>query len=213
MSGKKLSTGTLSLKFMQNAQRAKQLKEVELEKAPVEDDGQWEVAKEIRESWGPTESERITTESSSEAAPPVDNPDSSSPSSSSVRPAPQIDSGIGRSTTRPITKSTKVAKLAIFDNSEVGTDLRRPTNTNNDSVASSSFSFSHKASTIASPSSNVFLKPAGVDEPKASNASNGSAAVIVTKRERKTSATQADTDMGGDGPKRKKKKKSKIAAD
>lgn len=60
MSGKKLSTGTLSLKFMQNAQRSKQLKEVELDKAPVEDDGQWEIAKEIRESWGPpVESERV----------------------------------------------------------------------------------------------------------------------------------------------------------
>jgi hypothetical protein len=53
MSNKTLSTSTLSLRFMQNAQRAKQQKEVELEKAHVEDDGQWEIAKEVRDSWGP----------------------------------------------------------------------------------------------------------------------------------------------------------------
>lgn len=59
MSAKQLSSGTLSLKFMQNAQRAKQLKEVVLERAHVEDDGQWEIAKEIRESWGSTESKYV----------------------------------------------------------------------------------------------------------------------------------------------------------
>lgn len=52
MSGKTLSTGTLSLKFMQNAHRAKQLKEVELDKARVKDEGEWEVAKEVRDAWG-----------------------------------------------------------------------------------------------------------------------------------------------------------------
>lgn len=55
MSGKTLSTSTLSLKFMQNAHRAKNLKEVELEKAPVKDDGEWEVSKEVREAWGEAE--------------------------------------------------------------------------------------------------------------------------------------------------------------
>ena len=52
MSGKTLSTSTLSLRFMQNAQRAKQLKEVELEKAAVHDDAQWDVGQEVREAWG-----------------------------------------------------------------------------------------------------------------------------------------------------------------
>jgi len=37
---------------MQNAQRAKQLKEVEFEKAAVKDDGQWEVPQEVRDAWG-----------------------------------------------------------------------------------------------------------------------------------------------------------------
>ncbi|KAF9552305.1 hypothetical protein CPC08DRAFT_738194 [Agrocybe pediades] len=51
MANKTLSTSTLSLKFMQNAQRAKQLKEVELERAEVKDDGKWEVSQVVRQSW------------------------------------------------------------------------------------------------------------------------------------------------------------------
>ncbi|KAL0580429.1 hypothetical protein V5O48_001582 [Marasmius crinis-equi] len=51
MASKQLSTGTLSLRFMQNA-RNRQSKETQLEKAHVEDDGQWEVANEVRDSWG-----------------------------------------------------------------------------------------------------------------------------------------------------------------
>ncbi|TFK36063.1 hypothetical protein BDQ12DRAFT_699775 [Crucibulum laeve] len=68
MSGKTLSTGTLSLRFMQNAQRAKQLKEVELERAEVKDDGQWEVSKEVKEAWrvgsGSTEMDAVIHEAS-----------------------------------------------------------------------------------------------------------------------------------------------------
>lgn len=37
---------------MQNAQRAKQLKEVEAERAPVKDDGHWEIKQEVRDAWG-----------------------------------------------------------------------------------------------------------------------------------------------------------------
>ncbi|KAF9068718.1 hypothetical protein BDP27DRAFT_1326836, partial [Rhodocollybia butyracea] len=230
MSGKTLSTGTLSLRFMQNAQRAKQIKEVELEKAHVEDDGQWEIAKEIRESWGsPAENDNTVSyeqsylpflfpsvsgsvQASTDTIPkgrrvfkrgkevtvtPVSDPPpevaplANSPSSSSLR-STKSDSG---STRRPITKSTKVAKLAIFDNSQVGTDLR------NNRLASSS------------SSRNVFLKPAGVDVPKSSGTNNDispsaegiitSAREVKVKRERKISTTQADLE---DGPKRKKKK-------
>jgi len=52
MEGKSLSTGTLSLRFMQNAHRAKQLKEVELDRAEVKDDGMWEVSQAVRDAWG-----------------------------------------------------------------------------------------------------------------------------------------------------------------
>ncbi|EAU87965.2 hypothetical protein CC1G_01612 [Coprinopsis cinerea okayama7 len=48
---KTLSNGTLSLKFMQ---RARERKEVQLEKAEVKDDGAWEVPKAVREGWGLT---------------------------------------------------------------------------------------------------------------------------------------------------------------
>lgn len=51
MSGKTISTGTLGLRFMQNAQRAKQLKEVEAERAHVKDEAEWEVDQKVRDSW------------------------------------------------------------------------------------------------------------------------------------------------------------------
>lgn len=49
---KTLSTGTLSLKFMQNAQRAKQQQQVELERAAVKDEAEWEVPLAVRQAWG-----------------------------------------------------------------------------------------------------------------------------------------------------------------
>ena len=52
MATKSLSTSTLSLRFMQNANRAKQMKEVELDRAEVKDDGKWEVSQVVRDSWG-----------------------------------------------------------------------------------------------------------------------------------------------------------------
>ena len=52
MAGKTISTSTLGLRFMQNAQRAKQLQEVQFERAEVKDDGQWEVPQEVRDAWG-----------------------------------------------------------------------------------------------------------------------------------------------------------------
>ena len=51
---KTLSNGVLSLRFMQNAQRAKQLQEVELQRAEVVDEGKWEISQAVREAWGLT---------------------------------------------------------------------------------------------------------------------------------------------------------------
>ena len=51
---KVLSNGTLSLRFMQNAQRAKQQAQVEAEQAKVKDEAEWEVSKEVRDAWGLT---------------------------------------------------------------------------------------------------------------------------------------------------------------
>ncbi|KAI0758928.1 hypothetical protein C8Q74DRAFT_273124 [Fomes fomentarius] len=52
MSGKTLSNGTLSLRFMQNAQRAKLQAQVEAEQANIKDDAEWSVAQDVREAWG-----------------------------------------------------------------------------------------------------------------------------------------------------------------
>ncbi|KAL5498198.1 hypothetical protein ACEPAH_2328 [Sanghuangporus vaninii] len=51
-SGKTLSNSTLSLRFMQNAQRAKQQAAVDLESAKVKDEAEWEVPKQVRATWG-----------------------------------------------------------------------------------------------------------------------------------------------------------------
>lgn len=52
MSGKKLSTSTMGLRFMQNAQKKILVKEEQLVKAKIKDDAEWEVSREVRESWG-----------------------------------------------------------------------------------------------------------------------------------------------------------------
>jgi hypothetical protein len=55
-SSKTLSNGTLSLRFMQNAQRAKHQAEVEAAQAKVKDDAEWEVPAAVRAAWGATSS-------------------------------------------------------------------------------------------------------------------------------------------------------------
>ena len=54
-----LSNGTLSLRFMQNALRAKQQGLSDLERAKVKDEAEWEVSKEIREAWGLASSSKV----------------------------------------------------------------------------------------------------------------------------------------------------------
>ncbi|KAF9239451.1 hypothetical protein BU15DRAFT_46744 [Melanogaster broomeanus] len=51
---KTLSTGTLNLRFMQNARRPQGLAQVEPEQAHIKDDAEWEVSAETREAWGPS---------------------------------------------------------------------------------------------------------------------------------------------------------------
>lgn len=52
MSGKTISNSTLSLRFMQNAQRAKLQAQVDAEQAKIKDDAEWSVSQEVREAWG-----------------------------------------------------------------------------------------------------------------------------------------------------------------
>ena len=49
---KTISKGTLGLRFMQNAQRAKQQAEVALEQAKIKDEAEWEVSQEVKDAWG-----------------------------------------------------------------------------------------------------------------------------------------------------------------
>lgn len=49
---KPLSNGVMGLRFMQNAQRAKQQAQVELEQAKIKDEAEWEVSQEVKDAWG-----------------------------------------------------------------------------------------------------------------------------------------------------------------
>ena len=49
---KGISKGTLGLRFMQNALRAKHEAEVELERAKIKDEAEWEVSQEVKDAWG-----------------------------------------------------------------------------------------------------------------------------------------------------------------
>jgi len=48
---KTLSNGTLSLRFMQNAQRAKNHSEVKPDQATLVDDAEWHVPQNVRNAW------------------------------------------------------------------------------------------------------------------------------------------------------------------
>ena len=52
MSGKTISNSTLSLRFMQNAQRAKLQAQVDAEQAKIKDDAEWSVSQAVRDAWG-----------------------------------------------------------------------------------------------------------------------------------------------------------------
>ncbi|CAL1698199.1 unnamed protein product [Somion occarium] len=58
---KTLSNGTLSLRFMQNARRAKQQAQVEAEQAKIKDEAEWEVSQVVKEAWGIGSSSQIRT--------------------------------------------------------------------------------------------------------------------------------------------------------
>ncbi|KAH8077091.1 hypothetical protein BXZ70DRAFT_706490 [Cristinia sonorae] len=64
---KALSNGTLSLKFMQKAQRAKQEAQVVAQQAKVQDEAEWEVPQEVKEQWGIGKSSTAHSRSSGSA--------------------------------------------------------------------------------------------------------------------------------------------------
>lgn len=214
-SQKTLSTGTLNLRFMQNARRAQQLSEVdvELDKAHVKDEAEWEVAPEIRKAWGLVDGVRGSNSDSDDLyersympflfpslsetpSPGGENGTPSSPISfSAAKPhgrrkfnkngeessKPQevrsavasvadvqpdesrkikiksISSSTNSSTSaKPSKKLKESASRVIYDNSNVGVDLR------SGSLSSSRMTSVPKS---ASTGGNAFMKPAGVDDP------------------------------------------------
>ncbi|KAJ3510577.1 hypothetical protein NLJ89_g4595 [Agrocybe chaxingu] len=140
---KTISKGTLNLKFMQNAQRAKQLQEVELDRAEVQDDGKWEVSQAVRDAWGlgkdtvSHEPVSLAPASAAEPLPPTDG--------KPVRRPTSISGSRTSGQQSKKSKDSKTARQAIFESGGVGVDLRIQARE-------------------AAPTE--FLKPAGVDDPK-----------------------------------------------
>ncbi|KAG1852121.1 hypothetical protein DFJ58DRAFT_703960 [Suillus subalutaceus] len=216
---KTLSTGTLNLRFMQNTRRAQQLSgvDVELEKAHVKDEAEWEVAPEIRKAWGLVDGARSNSDSNDDLYersympflfPSVSETAgvgegngiaSSSTSLSGVQPhgrrkfnkngeesskPPEVRSAVAAvadvqpdetrkikiksisSSTNSILSAKPSKKLkdpasrVIYDNSNVGVDLR------SGSLSSNRTSAPKSANTSGS---NAFMKPAGVDDPSPSS--------------------------------------------
>ncbi|KAG1856737.1 hypothetical protein F4604DRAFT_1628166 [Suillus subluteus] len=212
---KTLSTGTLNLRFMQNARRAQQLSgvDVELEKAHVKDEAEWEVAPEIRKAWGLVDGSNSDSNddlyersympflfpsvSETPGAGEGNGTASSSTSLSGVQPhgrrkfnkngeesskPPEVRSAvatvadvqpdetrkikiksISSSTNsvlsaKPSKKLKDPASRVIYDNSNVGVDLR-----------SGSLSSNRTSAPKSANTSNAFMKPAGVDDPSPSS--------------------------------------------
>ncbi|KAJ7896943.1 hypothetical protein B0H13DRAFT_2275928 [Mycena leptocephala] len=233
MAAKTLSTSTLSLKFMQNAHRAKNLAEVQLERAEVKDDGEWEVAKEIRDAWGPETTQvqsvsyeasylpfLFTSDTSDLDATPAANlkgrrafkrgrevadeyqpVDPASPATAAKAPA--------ASTFKSAGKPKQISSLSgrtgnSNSNSKKACRLRRKARR------------PARQFTIAlPPPPNVFLKPAGVDEPAESTKSASTAGNTPTpssdsaerkpkgKREREQTADSAE----GESSKKRKRRR------
>lgn len=214
---KTLSTGTLNLRFMQNARRAQQLSGVdtELEKAHIKDEAEWEVAPDIRKAWGlvdgaPRGSNSDSNDdlyersympflfpSVSEMPGPAEGNGTSS-SLGGVKPKgrrkfnkngeelskpPEVrsadvtvadvqpdetrkmkiksisSSNNSNTIAKPSKKLKDPASRVIYDNSNVGVDLR------SGSLSSKYTSSTSVPKSISASGSNAFMKPAGVDEP------------------------------------------------
>ncbi|KAG2117727.1 hypothetical protein DEU56DRAFT_747981 [Suillus clintonianus] len=238
---KTLSTGTLNLRFMQNARRAQQLSSVELEKAHVKDDAEWEVAPDIRKAWGladggnddlyersympflfPSVSEtpRAAAEEkngiSSGVKPQGRRKFNKNGEEVSISRIPRISSkppevrsavvdvqpeetrkikikSISSSTStlaKPSKKLKEPASRVIYDNSNVGVDLR--------SLSSNSTSSAPKSTSTA------FMKPAGVDDPSSAPSSKDAFSTSAASSARKGKRRQDNAEVETTGLKKKK---------
>ncbi|KAG1718671.1 hypothetical protein EDD22DRAFT_960142 [Suillus occidentalis] len=161
---KSLSTGTLNLRFMQNARRAQQL-DVELEKAHVKDEAEWEVAPDIRKAWGNSDSNEdlyeksympfLFSETSCKGRRKFNKNGEESSKPAEVRTV-TVEDEPRKTKIKSISSSSGSKKLkepasrVIYDNSKVGVDLG---------------CLSSSTSVPSASGSNTFMKPAGVDDP------------------------------------------------
>ncbi|KAJ7092415.1 hypothetical protein B0H15DRAFT_777429 [Mycena belliarum] len=238
MAAKALSTSTLSLKFMQNAHRAKNLAEVQLEKAEVKDDGEWEVAKEIRDAWGPETTHSVSYEAS--YLPFLFSDDAPTPAAKGRRAfkrGMEVADGVraslapvappAASTSKPAGRPKSISstlsgrqppKSANAKNGPRGKTARQAIYDNagvgEDLRHNKNRSEPASLPTSAPPPSlpNAFLKPAGIDEPAPVKPSMPAAAAPAAEPpEQKAKGKRARDQMveTPEGESGKKKKKKK----
>ncbi|EIW76572.1 hypothetical protein CONPUDRAFT_146417 [Coniophora puteana RWD-64-598 SS2] len=282
MAQRTLSKGTLNLRFMQNARRAQQLPAVELDKAEIKDDAEWEVSQEMKNKWGTSSStttkmqnvtyetsylpflfphashqdgelgaalqttdsriskpkgrrsfnrkgeevntQQETTEPSKEAVNLTKLSGISGSGSVMQQPKPARPQSISAANA-PAKKHkdpTKEARRVVFDNGNVGSDLRATSRANGNSAPATAGGFMKPAG-VDGPSRprnqaglgeaedkkppSGFVKPAGVDGPSrpAKDTAVDEKKQLKTAR-KKTAKRNADEDGG-----KRSSKKAKLA--
>ncbi|KAI0092347.1 hypothetical protein BDY19DRAFT_884858 [Irpex rosettiformis] len=222
---KTLSNGTLSLRFMQNAQRAKQLAQVELEQAAIKDEAEWEVSQEIKDAWGiassssNTRTSTVTTHEASYIPFIFTDVGSSNAEDSSVRPR-------GRRTFNA--KGLEVKEEPVIQTAQdkahvapqrvtsiSGFKAPLPTKQKNSGKAKNKtaqeliredFKTQPSSHLIDTTSSAGFLKPSGVDAPSLNRPKLDALSPAQSlKRERDSATGDASTNK-----KRKKKKEVQL---
>ncbi|KAK0210307.1 hypothetical protein DFS33DRAFT_1378285 [Desarmillaria ectypa] len=211
---KTLSNGTLSLRFMQNAHRAQQLKEVELEKAQVKDSDEWAIPKEIQESWGESTSDAVSYEDSYLPFLFPTEPSSSSSSAQTRANGRRVFKKGEEVTGKPSTETPPQLIHSSPDSPQAPLKKEKRISLSDLKMSSKAKKFNKSAKQAIFETGNVgtdlrplpaskgFLKPAGVDDPKMASTSETSLSLGARERKRPNDGAAL-----ADGETKKKKKK------
>ncbi|KAJ7581382.1 hypothetical protein C8J56DRAFT_895817 [Mycena floridula] len=220
---KTISTGTLGLRFMQNAQKRAQVKEEQILTAKVKDEAEWEVSAAIRESWKTSDSQSVTYEPSylpflfpsiSMEAEPTKlkgrrvfkkgrevYETNATVSESSTEPRPELTTPERKPGGRPVRVAANrpMIKATSSTNPPDNAQTAKQAIFDNSGVGTDLPVTRSVPGPSIQPAPLVFLKPSGVDDP-AEEIIQSARKVAKSKRDRGPEA--------GETPARKKKRKS-----
>ncbi|KIY64525.1 hypothetical protein CYLTODRAFT_425120 [Cylindrobasidium torrendii FP15055 ss-10] len=205
---KKLSNGTLSLRFMQNAQRAQKKATEDLVQAEIHDSEQWSIPQNIQDSW-PKSTQPSSTTTESSYLPFIF--EAMAESSTKVSGRRVFKKGREEAKTEPIAEEvppaeenrdepTPVRPIAISGSKMPTKKIKQPSTERPPPSKPPSQRASKPGS--SAPTETGFLRPSGVDAPKTSSSD-----VLTNTRERKKKRTH-DGPPTTLSPKKKKQKDS-----